>query len=439
MAEREIFPTAEANAGETRKPAFRPLGKHGPEHARRKEWRRLRDYAGSLKWPAAALLSGAAVLVISIWAAARYESGQKIEDIPSPAFIAAPGLVEASSGMRSLAFPMSGRICSVLVEEGDAVKKGQLLAELDKEDLRARLASAKAEAEIAEADMKVLEKSIETEIAKAAREVERLAAELDKRKAGPRKEELERARADVRAAEAELEMRIADTEKFSDLTASTKRQYDLARGQQNIAEAALAAAKARLKEMEAGSRAEDIAMSEAALKAAEAELYRARATQEARLKAARSRVEQAAAQIRWFESEMAKAEIRSPVDGVVVWKYKHAGETVGSLPPETVLVVADTSNLRVRSDVDEVDFARIHVGMPARVRADAFGDRDFRGTVTCIGASAGEKSFLTGEARERRDVRVVQTLISFPNPPPLKLGLRVTVFFDLPETKSPRM
>ena len=43
------------------------------------------------------------------------------------------------------------------------------------------------------------------------------------------------------------------------------------------------------------------------------------------------------------------------------------------------------------------------------------------------------------EARERRDVRVVQTLISFPNPPPLKLGLRVTVFFDLPKTKGSTM
>ncbi|MCX7806754.1 MAG: HlyD family efflux transporter periplasmic adaptor subunit, partial [Planctomycetota bacterium] len=408
MPERESPPAAAAGSAPGRPAAPAPVRRPGGA-GRRRGWRDALEMFRSLKWLAAMSAAGLAVLVGSIWAAAKYGGRGNPGLDRRPVFVAAPGLVEATSGLRSLGFPLSGRIKAVHVEEGDAVKKGQVLAELDQEDLLARLAAARAEAEIAAADLGVLDKSLEADLAAAEREVERRRAEYEKCRTGPRKEEVERAKAEVKAAEAELEMRIADTEKFSDLTASTRRQYDLAKGQQNIAEAALAAARARLKELESGSRPEDVATAEATLRVAEAGLQRVRSTREARLKAARARLEQARAQAAYMEAEAAKGTIRSPVDGVVVWKYKHAGETVGAVPPETVLVVADTSKLRVRADVDEADFARIYTGMPARVRADAFGEKDFVGRVTCISASAGEKSFLTGEARERRDVRGIQT------------------------------
>ncbi len=431
MQERESPPIASVGSAPGRTAAQAAARRH-VRAVRKRSWRDMIEMLRSLKWLVLMAVSGFTVLVGSIWAAAKYGGRFEPGLDRRPTFVAAPGLVEAASGLRSMAFSVGGRIKAVHVEEGDVVRKGQVLAEIDQEDLIARLAAARAEADVAAADMEMLERSLEAELAAAEREAEKRRAEWEKCKAGPRKEEIERARAEVKAAEAELEMRIADTEKFSDLTASTRRQYDLAKGQQNIAEAALAAARARLKELESGSRPEDVAMAEAALKAAEAEVNRIRSTRESRLKAARGRLERAKAQAAYMEAEAAKAAIRSPVDGTVVWKYRHAGEVVGVMPPETVLVVADTSALRVRADVDEADFAKISVGMPARVRADAFEEKDFVGKVACISASAGEKSFLTGEAREKRDVRVVQTLVSFDNPPPFKLGLRVTVFFDLP-------
>lgn len=337
-------------------------------------------------------------------------------------------------GLRELAFEVPGRLKAVLVEEGESVKKGQILAELDGDHARARLNAAKADLRVAEAQLSVLQGNLDAELLRAEREVDRLRAGFERLKAGPRSEELDRARAEAKAAEIEWKRRVEDARKYENYPSiSSKQDRDMTQGLAEITHAQFRAADAKLRELQTGTRKEDLAQAEAQFRAAEADFTRVTVTREPRVVAAKQQVEQGKARQMQADAEIRKTVLEAPIDGVVVWKFKHPGETVGVLPPERIVTVADVSTLRVRADVDEADFAKIRPGQKVRVTAEAFGDKAFIGRVERVSAAAGQKRFSTGEAKERQDVKVIETIVTFDSTPPFKLGLRVTVRFELEE------
>lgn len=353
-------------------------------------------------------------------------------EISSVRFVTAPGLVESSGGLRDMAFQMPGQIKTVLLEEGEHVRKGQLLAELENEECIARVAAVHAEVGVAQGRLRALEGDLEAEGLRARYEVARLKAEWDCLRAGAREEELDKARCEAKAAELEWKRRADDAMRYeTHPTVSSEQERVMTRGLAEITQAQFQAVRAKLRELEAGARKEDQDKAEALLHSAEADFARAQGTREARLATARKEIEHASAKERMAEAELNKTRLVAPIDGVVVWKFRHPGETVGVLPPERVLTVADISALRVRADVDETDFAKIRTGQNVLVTADAFGTQSFSGRVAGVSCAAGEKRFSTGEAKEHRDVRIVETLIAFDQAPPLKLNLRVTVHFYL--------
>lgn len=393
-----------------------------------------RKRSGSwMKW-----LLGAGALAAVCLAALSFSNGrgdaiapQAERALSRSSSVAAPGLVESESGTLHLSFEIAGKLKSVNVKEGQQVTKGQLLAELVNDDLAARVAVAKADLQVAESEYRVLEGNLKSEELRAQFEVERLKADLDRLKTGARPEELDRAKADVKAAEVEWKRRVNDAKRYADHpTVSSEQERVMTQGLAEITQAQYEAAQSKLRELEAGTRKEDLSKAEAVLKAAEADWSRAKETHESRLMASRGHLDQAQAHVRAAEADLFKTQLCSPIDGVVVWKFRHTGESVMALTPEPVMAVADPGHLRVRADVDEGDFARIRTGMKVRVRAEAFGTKDFYGRVEVVGAAAGQKRFSTGEAKERQDVKVVETIISFDEQPPFKLGLRVTAFFE---------
>lgn len=350
-------------------------------------------------------------------------------------YFAAPGLVESSGGLRDLAFLRPGRIRSVLPEEGDRVQEGQVLAEIDNDECLASVAAARAEVGVAEGRLRVLEKELTAGEERAHCERARLRANLERMQAGARTEELERMRADVKAAEIEWKRRVNDADRYaSHPTVSSEQERVMTRGLAEITRAQYEAAAARLRELEAGARKEDLTMAATQLQAAEIDCARLEGTRAARLAVAQQELDLAQARQRTAEAELAKTRLIAPLDGIVVWRFRHPGETVGILPPERVLTVASLADLRVRADVDEADFVRIKPGQKALVSADAFGSQTFPGRVERVSCAAGEKRFSTGEAKERRDVKIVETIVVFEQPPPLKLNLRVTVRFEPAKT-----
>lgn len=159
-------------------------------------------------------------------------------------------------------------------------------------------------------------------------------------------------------------------------------------------EAAVAVAKARVQEGEAklGSARLDRQRIEEAHKrqaASQLELDEARAAEDA----ARAAVAAAAAQVLADEAdrdfariELDKTVIRSPIDGVVISRNVDEGQTVAaSLQAPTLFTIAnDLKKMRVNAAVSETDIGRIHEGMPAEFRVDAYPGRRFKGVVSQV-------------------------------------------------------
>lgn len=295
--------------------------------------------------------------------------------------VAAPGVVEPKSENIRVASQIGGKLQQVLVDEGDRVTQGQVLAALVNDDYKARVASAEAELTAREAD---------------ARRVEN----------GARAEERRGAEADVRQAEADLAHAKADL-------ARTRQLFDervISRAEMDRAEQAYQVSLARV---------ESLRERHALVDSASREEDRARAKAEVAL--ARARVQEARALLE-------KTVVRSPIDGVVLRRHAKAGESVSTQFDSPIVTLADRSSVRVRMDVDETDVARVKVGQAAYVTADAFGTRRFPGKVVRVGQILGKKNVRTDEPTERVDQKVLETLIELEDGTDLPLGLRVRAF-----------
>lgn len=391
------------------------------------------------------IFAGAAVLLTLVVAAYSFHATRSQDSVAPPAAnpaipfarcVAAPGLVESETGLRNLSFEIPGLLKSVGVQEGQTVKAGELIAELENADVLARVDSAGADLAVADAQLRIASENFTAEIQRAHCEVDRLKAEMALTEAGPRKEELARAQAEQRVADAESRRVAEDAARLADPAgvksgAWTEADQSRLKWTAAAAKGRLDAAKANQSLLESGSRQEEKDRARATLAIAEAQLKQFEATQPFKLAAAQAQVKQAKAKLKLAEADLAKTRLHAPIGGVVVWKFLHAGEAVDLMHPTPVVAVADVARLRVRADVDEADYPQIVKGLPARISADAFSGKFFTGKVQRIADSAGQKRFSTGEAKERMDVKVVETVIALEENCPFKLGLRVTVYFDL--------
>jgi len=304
--------------------------------------------------------------------------------IPGDGLIAAPGRVEAISEEIRVSSELSGRLHSVPVEEGDRVHKGQVLAQIENEDYIARVGAA--EATVAQRQAELLR------IVNGARSQERRAAEANVQAA---KAVLETAR-----REAERRRNLADRDMISrDEAERYQRVYQ-------VAQAEFERASQEFSLVDADAREEDRRRAEAAVATAQAQLAEARAYLE-------------------------KTYIRSPLDGVVLRKFRHPGESVSTQFDSPIVTLADDSSLRVRLDVDETDVAHLHVGQHAFVTAEAFGTHRFTGHVIRVGRILGRKNVRTDEPSERVDTKILETLVELDPGQTLPLGLRVDAYVQV--------
>jgi HlyD family secretion protein len=301
--------------------------------------------------------------------------------------ISAPGRVEAISEEIRVSSELSGRLHSVPVEEGDRVHKGQVLAQIENEDYIARVSAAEATLAQRQAE---LERTIN-----GARSQERRASEASLKAA---KAVLDNAR-----REAERRRNLADKEMIShDEAERYERAYQ-------VAQADYERASQEFSLIDADARVEDRRRAEAAVATAEAQLSEARAFLE-------------------------KTYIRSPLDGIVLRKFRHAGESVSTQFDSPVVTLADDSSLRVRLDIDETDVAHLRVGQPAYVTAEAYGPQKFTGRIIRVGHILGRKNIRTDEPSERVDTKILETLVQLDPGQQLPLGLRVDAYV---QTESP--
>lgn len=277
-----------------------------------------------------------------------------------------------------LAFNVTGRIESMQVEEGDVVRKGQLLATLEPDLYEAEVDAAKAQT--------------------AAQR-----ATLDRLLAGSRPEEIKKARGNVEALEAQLALARATlrrTEKLATDRFAPFQKLDEDRARVTSLEAQLKAANEELSLAIQGPRDEDIAEARAQLHAREAE---------------------AALALRRLEYTKLYAKER----GVVRTRVVEPGAVVAANAP--VYTVALFDPVWVRTYAPEPDLGRIRPGMKAQVFTDSAPARPYDGWVGFISPVA-EFTPKTVETTELR-TSLVYRLRVYVNDPgnSLRQGMPVTV------------
>jgi HlyD family secretion protein len=328
---------------------------------------------------------GAAAL-LAVFLLGRHGAAPSPAQLPQPlpnTLISAAGKVEPQSEEVRLGLSITGKLAEVLVDEGDPVHVGQVLARLDNTDWKARLAEAEATVHIREAE---------------------LARVLN----GSREEERREAEAAVREADAVVEQTAREVDRYSALGQSgwsSHQTLENTRRDHAVALAKQAQARQHLAVVAAKARDDDRERAEAALELAKAQRDEAAAI-------------------------LTKTEIVSPLDGVVLRRLHRVGEMISEAQDMPILSIGDISVLRVRAEVDETDIARLKVGQPAWVHADAFGDTRFPGHVTRLGSMVGRKKVLTDQPTEKLDDKVLEALITLDGHPPLPVGLRVDAFIE---------
>jgi HlyD family secretion protein len=120
----------------------------------------------------------------------------------------------------------------------------------------------------------------------------------------------------------------------------------------------------------------------------------------AKLKQARAQVQQSRASLNQYEEQLGYTTIVAPMDGVILSRDVEKGDAVSSIlvlgsTATLVMTEGDTSQVYVQGKVDEADIAHVYMGQPARIKVESFRDRIFNGKVTKIAPLGVEKDNVT--------------------------------------------
>jgi HlyD family secretion protein len=235
----------------------------------------------------------------------------------------------------------SGIVKKLYVDYGDKVTKGQVLAELDRDEIRARVDQARAQ-------------------------LEGSTASLDGTRA-----DLERAKVDAESPDVPLLKRAYERAqgmaKDGVVSASAlddaEKNYKMALNKQNVAKAQLVVLQAKIGQ-------------------------------------AQGQMEQDRANLKQLEEQLSYTTIESPLDGIVLSRDVEIGDAVSSIlvlgsTATLVMTLGDTSEVYVKGKVDESDIGKVYLGQPARIKVESFKDKTFTGKVTKISPMGVEKDNVT--------------------------------------------
>lgn len=224
----------------------------------------------------------------------------------------------------------NGIIKELKVQIGDFVQAGQVLAELDKENLEARVRETKAAFLGAESNLKAAQ------------------AQLEKNKVEAEGPDVPFAKRNFERAEKLLKDGVLPQQSFDD----SRSAYELAVNRQSVARAQFSVSEAKIAQ-------------------------------------AKAEVAQAQAAVDRSVEELNYATVRSPIRGVVLSRDVEIGSPVSSIlnmgaAATLVMVLGDISQVYVRGKVDEADIGVVKLGQPSKIKVETFKDKVFEGKVTQI-------------------------------------------------------
>jgi HlyD family secretion protein len=235
----------------------------------------------------------------------------------------------------------SGIVKRLLVDANDRVKRGQMLAELDREEIEAAVRSAEAQLLSAEANLRAAEADLKrTEVDAEAPDVPLLKRAFD------------------RAVQMQKQGVVSDA-----ALDDAQKAYELAVNKRDVSRAQLIVSKAKVAQ-------------------AEADVQRQRAT------------------VAQLKEQLSYTTITAPIDGIILSRDVEMGDAVSSIlvmgsAATLVMTLGDTTEVYVKGKVDESDIGKVYLGQPARIKVESFKDKTFTGKVTKISPMGTEKDNVT--------------------------------------------
>jgi multidrug resistance efflux pump len=312
-----------------------------------------------------------------------------VHRVALPEHMYASGIVEGRTEDIEMRPEVPGRVDEVLVSTGDWVEAGDVLMRLDGRMQAQQVAASLAKLRLAEANL------------------ERLVN-------GARDSERQEARSLVSAKKARLRQAMLTWQRVQTLRAQdavTQQDFDDQEGVVQALMAEMQAAEARLAQLEAPARQDE-------LRAAEARVAAAKADHEQALVA------------------LDKISLRAPVRAQVLDVDIEPGELIEPSSIDPVIVLADTSQLRVRAFVEEIDAPRITVGVKAKITADGLPDQAYAAVVGSLSPRMERKTLTSGQPDELYDTKVREVLLDV-NPTSTATGLIVGLRVDVVIAASP--
>lgn len=300
--------------------------------------------------------------------------------------VAAVGLAEPLSEDISIGTHVAGVVQEVCVKVGDVAQAGTPLFRIDERAVRAQLAVQEALLTTAEAELKKLEIS-------------------------PRPEELPASEARVREADARV------VQKFDQYD---RRQKLIDKDHRVVTEEEVTMSKQEwliAKEQHAKAMADDA-------------LLRA-GTWAPDLQVARATVAQHKAQVAQMKVDLDRLTVKASVAGEILRVNVRPGEYVGQPAGQTLIILGDMRQVRVRADIDEADIPRFSQGATAKAFARGATEKPIPLRFVRVEPYVQPKKSLTGSSTERVDTRVLQVIYAIDqSQPKVYIGQQLDVFID---------
>jgi HlyD family secretion protein len=332
------------------------------------------------------------LIAVSIAGLLYTRKGKKAETIRTT------GIVEGIEV--NLSSKVSGRISKLCCKEGDGVEEGQIVFELDSEDLKASVEQARARIGMAKGQVMSSQSAIENANANIA------SAEAD----------IKTAQSDVEKAMAQMEFQKSHMDRYNELYEKNvlpKESFDQAVTAYHASIADYTSSNSRLNSAHARK--------DAALAQLNASKYQ--------LNASEASLKEAEANLSYNLAKLADTTVRSPISGAVVFKALEKGETVS--PGTTVLTIVDLNDLYVRVDLEETLIDRISLNETTGIRTEGRSGTMFQGKITEIGRY-GEFATQRDVLRGRQDIRTFRVKMAIEDSKGLlKPGMTVEV--EIPE------
>lgn len=285
---------------------------------------------------------------------------------------------------------VGGRVARVRAAEGQAVKVGEPLVELEPFQLRELLAQARAQLGQAQAELERVTNGFRVEEkAQAKAKHDQLDAVVRKLVKGARDEDLATAESQLELAEAQMELAKLRHQRIESLLAkqvAAQEEMDRAVSELRVARAMVTTRREELNKLKTGTREEELDEARAQLEQADQEWQlRKRGYRDEEKAEARAAVEAADAAVRVIERQVEELIIKAPVDGVVEAVELQPGSLVGANSPAISLM--DTTHLWVRAYVPE-DRLSVKVGDAVSVTVDSYPGEKFSGRITFVSRQA---------------------------------------------------